>query len=106
MVFSPLHDDFLKEHIYSNYGDLALAVKSLVENFKGESAETRNIQTVEDMKRFVMQYSDYSQKQRNVSKHVNIVSVISDMVSRRSLMDFSEVRSDYFYQYSLLVYTG
>ncbi|GMH43449.1 hypothetical protein BSKO_11371 [Bryopsis sp. KO-2023] len=94
VVFSALHDDFFRQHMYSNYGDLALAVKEMVETFKGEAEGNKQIQTIEDMRKFVMQYSDYSQKQRNVTKHVNIVSVVSDMVQSRSLMEYSEVEQD------------
>ena len=92
VALSSQHDDFFCNHMYSNYGDVGLAVKEVVENFKGESDQTRQISSIEDMRRFVMQYSDYSAKQKNVTKHVNIMSVISEIVDRRGLMETSEVR--------------
>lgn len=92
ITLSALHDDFFRQHMHSNYGDVGLAVKEVVENFKGESDQTRQISSIEDMRRFVMQYSDYSSKQKNVTKHVNLMSVISETIDRRGLMETSEVR--------------
>ena len=45
------------------------------------------------MRRFVMEHSDFNRVQAVVSKHVNIMSALSDQISTRHLMDVSMVRS-------------
>lgn len=84
-------DEFLGKHLNSNFGDVGMAVKELVEGFQGESTSTRQLSTIEDMRNFVLQYSEFSQKQRHVARHVNVMSIISDIVEKQDLMNTSEV---------------
>ena len=51
------------------------------------------MESLEDMRRFVMEHSDFNRVQAVVSKHVNIMSALSDQISTRHLMDVSMVRS-------------
>jgi vacuolar protein sorting-associated protein 45 len=44
------------------------------------------------MRRFILEHSDFSRAQTNVTKHVNIVTQLSELVAARSLMDVSTVR--------------
>ena len=82
--------------MYSNYGDLGLAVKELMDSFQGSAVNSHQLKTIEDMRRFLLNYGDFSQQQRNVSRHVNIVSVLSDEIGKRSLMETSEVHVHFF----------
>jgi hypothetical protein len=50
------------------------------------------VSTLEDMRRFILEHSDFSRAQANVTKHVNIVTQLSEVVATRSLMDVSTVR--------------
>ena len=43
------------------------------------------------MRRFVMEHQDFSRAQANTSKHVAVMSALSEQVSRRGLMDLSMV---------------
>jgi vacuolar protein sorting-associated protein 45 len=49
------------------------------------------VSTLEDMRRFILEHSDFSRAQTNVTKHVNIVTQLSEVVAARSLMDVSTV---------------
>ena len=37
IVLAARHDDFYKRHMYSNFGDIGMAVKDLVEEFQRHS---------------------------------------------------------------------
>jgi vacuolar protein sorting-associated protein 45 len=50
------------------------------------------VSSLEDMRRFILEHSDFSRAQTNVTKHVNIVTQLSEVVAARSLMDVSTVR--------------
>jgi hypothetical protein len=50
------------------------------------------VTSLDDMRRFILEHSDFSRAQGNVTKHVNIVTQLSEVVSSRHLMDVSTVR--------------
>jgi hypothetical protein len=45
------------------------------------------------MRRFVMEHTDFSRAQGVVTKHVNVMSALSERVAARRLMDVSSVRT-------------
>jgi hypothetical protein len=49
------------------------------------------VNSLEDMRRFVMEHSDFSRAQGVVSKHVNVMTALSEQVGSRHLMDVSSV---------------
>lgn len=49
--------------------------------------------SLDDMRRFILEHSDFSRAQGNVTKHVNIVTQLSEVVGARHLMDVSTVSS-------------
>jgi len=52
------------------------------------------VDSLEDMRRFVMEHSDFSRAQGVVSKHVNVMSALSEQIGSRHLMDVSTVRGE------------
>jgi Sec1 family len=65
--------------------------QDLVDEFSKTSSSSRNIQTIEDMQNFVEGFSDFSAAQRNVGKHVTLMSEMSAAVDSRGLMQISSV---------------
>lgn len=51
------------------------------------------VTSLDDMRRFILEHSDFSRAQGNVTKHVNVVTQLSDVVAARHLMDVSTVSS-------------
>lgn len=49
------------------------------------------VSSLDDMRRFILEHSDFSRAQANVTKHVNVVTQLSEAVAQRSLMDVSTV---------------
>ena len=86
LVVSARQDDFYRKHMYSNFGDIGMAVKTLVDEFQKHNSSRQNVSTLEDMQNFVENYSDFSAAQRNASKHVTLISTLSSIVDSRSLM--------------------
>lgn len=94
LVLDARHDDFFARNMYSNYGDVGLSVKGMVETFQSTSAQHRQVQSLDDMRRFVMEHQDFQRAQGNVSKHVNMMGELSEIVSRRQLMDVSSAEQE------------
>ena len=74
------------KHMYNNFGDIGMAVKDLVDDFQRHNTQGRNVNTLEDMQNFVDNYSEFSAAQRNASKHVTLISTLSNIVDTRTLM--------------------
>ena len=86
MVMSARQDEFYQKHMYSNFGDIGMAVKTLVDEFQKQNSRGQNVSSLEDMQNFVENYSEFSAAQRNASKHVTLISTLSSIVDARSLM--------------------
>jgi vacuolar protein sorting-associated protein 45 len=83
VVLSASQDKFYKDHMYSNYGDLGMAVKALVDDFQKDAKISSSIQSIQEMMRFVEAFPEFRAKQGSVSKHVTLLSEISSIVDRR-----------------------
>jgi len=66
----------------------------LVDEYQDKSKKNENIQSIEDMKRFVENYPDFRKMAGNVSKHVAIMSELSRKMDERALMDTSELEQE------------
>ena len=86
LVLSARQDDFYRKHMYNSFGDIGTAVKDLVDEFQRHSAKGKSMNTLEEMQSFVENYSEFSQAQKNASKHVTLISTLSAIVDSRSLM--------------------
>lgn len=49
------------------------------------------VESLEDMKRFIAEHEEFRKLQNNVTKHINIMSEIGDIIGRRNLMEVSSV---------------
>eukprot|EP00873_Tetraselmis_striata_P029241 jgi/Tetstr1/449505/TSEL_036594.t1 len=94
VVLSAAQDGFYKTHMYANYGDLGMAVKALVDDFQRDAKVSSSIQSIQEMMRFVEAFPEFRAKQGSVSKHVTLLSEISSIVDRRSLMTASQMEQE------------
>ncbi|KAH0874582.1 hypothetical protein HID58_071944 [Brassica napus] len=90
----PMLDAFFKSNMYENFGDIGMNIKRMVDDFQQVAKSSQNIQTVEDMARFVDNYPEYKKMQGNVSKHVTLVTEMSKLVEARKLMTVSQTEQD------------
>jgi vacuolar protein sorting-associated protein 45 len=69
-------------------------LKQLVDDFQQQSQSKQNVQTIEDMQRFVESYPEFRAKQTNVSKHVALMTELSRIVDDRHLMRVSQCEQE------------
>ncbi|XP_071938613.1 vacuolar protein sorting-associated protein 45 homolog isoform X1 [Coffea arabica] len=94
VVLSSEQDAFFKANMYENFGDIGMNIKRMVDDFQQIAKSNQNIQTVDDMAKFVDNYPQYRKMHGNVSKHVTLVTEMSKIVEERKLMLVSEVEQE------------
>ncbi|KAJ6939117.1 vacuolar protein sorting-associated protein 45 [Populus alba x Populus x berolinensis] len=94
VVLSSEQDAFFKANMYENFGDIGMNIKKMVDDFQQVAKSNQNIQTIEDMAKFVDNYPEYRKMHGNVSKHVKLVTEMSKIVEERRLMLVSEMEQD------------
>ncbi|XP_004290560.1 PREDICTED: vacuolar protein sorting-associated protein 45 homolog [Fragaria vesca subsp. vesca] len=94
VVLSSEQDEFFKKNMYENFGDIGMNIKQLVDEFQHISKSNQNIQTIEDMAKFVDSYPEYRKMHGNVSKHVSLVTEMSKLVEERKLMLVSQTEQE------------
>lgn len=94
VVLSSEQDAFFKANMYENFGDIGMNIKKMVDEFQQIAKSNQNIQTVEDMAKFVDNYPEYRKMHGNVSKHVTLVTEMSKIVEERKLMLVSQTEQE------------
>jgi vacuolar protein sorting-associated protein 45 len=89
VVLSSTQDSFFAEHRHSNYGDLGIAIKMLLETYQQQSKMNENISSIEDMQAFMERYPAFRSQSHNVSKHVVLMSELSRLIEECKLLDVS-----------------
>ena len=51
VVMSPDQDDFLKDTLYSDFGEIGMKIKNLVDQFQHKQKSTAQINSISDMKK-------------------------------------------------------
>ena len=87
-------DKFYEENIYQNFGELAINIQTYVDHYQQARQRTSKIESIEDMKKFIEGYPEFSQMAGNVSKHVTLTSELDNTIKGRSLLEVSEVEQD------------
>ncbi|KAJ5033516.1 uncharacterized protein L3040_008631 [Drepanopeziza brunnea f. sp. 'multigermtubi'] len=91
VVLSQDQDPFFKKNMYLNFGDLGGNIKDYVEQYQSKTKNSSNIESIEDMKRFIEDYPEFRKLSGNVSKHVTLVGELSRKVGSENLLEVSEV---------------
>lgn len=94
IVLTTEHDNFYHDHLYDNFGDIAVAVKDLTENYAKENKKNSNINSIEDMQRFVEEYGEFKKLSTSVSKHISLLSEMNRIVDNRILFKVSELQQE------------
>ena len=91
IVLSQDQDPFFKKNMYLNFGDLGGSIKEYVEQYQSKTKSNANIDSIDDMKRFIEDFPEFRKLSGNVSKHVTLVGELSRRVGEDSLLDVSEL---------------
>jgi vacuolar protein sorting-associated protein 45 len=94
VVLSPEQDSFYNENMFVNFGDLGANIKSLVDGYQAKTKSNQNIQSIDDIKRFVEEFPEFRKIAGNVSKHVALVGELSHLVESRQLFAVSELEQE------------
>jgi hypothetical protein len=90
VVLSVQEDPFYKSNMFSNFGDLGLAIKSYLAEYQSRTHSQAKIESIADMKKFVDEYPEVRKLGGNVSKHVALTSELSRLVDQYKLLEVSE----------------
>jgi len=90
-VLSVEQDAWYKTTIFMNFGDLGMEVKKYVEEYQKKTQMNQNIDTIEDIKRFIEAFPEFRKLSGNVTKHVTLVGELSRIVDQRKLLKVSEL---------------
>lgn len=91
VVLSPDQDPFFKKTMYLNFGDLGASIKDYVGQYQAKTKMNKNIDSIDDMKRFVQDYPEFRRLSGNVSKHVSLVSELSRLIGVKDLLEVSQL---------------
>lgn len=91
VVLTSDQDPFFARTMYQNFGDLGSTIKDYVSQYSTRSKSTAELNSIDDMKRFVEEYPEFRKLSGNVSKHVTLVSELSRLVNTHNLLDVSEL---------------
>lgn len=91
IILSAEYDEFYENNMYSNYGEICVKIKELMEDFQKKSQSSSKVETIADMKAFVENYPQFKKMSGHVSKHVTLVGELSRLVSNHNIMEVSEV---------------
>jgi vacuolar protein sorting-associated protein 45 len=89
LILSTTQDSFYRDNINKNFGELGISIKVLVEEFQKKTNNNKNIGTLEDIRRFLQDFPEFRKLSANVSKHVALMTELSQTVERRHLMETS-----------------
>lgn len=91
IVLSQDQDPFFKKNMYLNFGELGGNIKDYVEQYQSKTKNNADIESINDMKRFIEEYPEFRKLSGNVSKHVTLVSELSRRVGAHNLLEVSEL---------------
>jgi hypothetical protein len=94
IVMSVTQDKFFDEHCLSNFGDVGKATMKYLEEYKETTKNTANVESIQEMQRFVDQYPEFRKMTGNVSKHVTVVHELSRIVDANGLFHASQLEQD------------
>lgn len=94
LVLSTTSDEFFAQHVHANFGDLGMAVKQLVDKYQSQTQTNENIQSIDDMQRFLENYPAFRSQSVTVSKHVTLMGELARRVEVDGLMDVSQLEQE------------
>jgi len=81
--------------MYSNYGDVAAAIQTMLDAYTTEHKKTsEQLSSIEDMQRFVDKYPELKSKGLAVGKHVALMSEMGAAVDAHRFMELSEIEQN------------
>jgi len=94
IVLTAAADPFFAAHARSNFGDVGVAVRGLVDDVARSTAGARGMATVAAMRAFVESVPDVTAAQAAAGKHVSLLGELARLVDARGLMALSALEQE------------
>lgn len=94
IVINPEDDEFFRNNMYENYGEIGNNLNTIVEEFKTKNKSQAKVESIEDMQRLMENYPEFKQAQGNMNKHLNIMSEVKRLNNQYHLFEVSEVEQE------------
>ncbi|OVF10321.1 putative vacuolar protein sorting-associated protein [Clavispora lusitaniae] len=88
-------DDFFRDAMYLNYGDLTDKFQQYVDSYKRQtkqSATSLQTQDLAELKKLLTRFPEFKKLSANILKHLNIISEIDKQISAQSLWAVGELQ--------------
>lgn len=83
-------DEFLRENLYSNYGEVASNIETFVKKVS-DKKKNQAITNFEDMKKVLDSMPEMRRESGNLSKHYELIGEIIKKVKTRRLLEIGEI---------------
>ncbi|CDR45345.1 CYFA0S17e02124g1_1 [Cyberlindnera fabianii] len=94
IVLSSKQDKFYEEAMYLNFGDLSDKIKDYVFQYKSKTKSSKDITSIEDMKKFIEEFPEFKKLSGNVSKHMALASELDRRINKERLWEVSELEQN------------
>ncbi|KAK9508118.1 hypothetical protein O3M35_007851 [Rhynocoris fuscipes] len=94
VVLSCEQDEFYADNLYLNYGEIGQTMKELIDEFQKKAKSHQKVESIADMKAFIEHYPNFKKMSGTVSKHVVIIGELSSLVTKRCLLEVSEMEQE------------
>lgn len=94
IILNTNHDKFYKKNQYANFGDLGPNIKEYVASYNEKTQQNMKLESIKDMKKFIEQYPEFKKLSLNVSNHVNLVELISELVDKNNCFIVSKLEQN------------
>ena len=88
------HDDFYRDNMWSNYGDLAQALTRKLQSLSSRKQQSMEVKKFEDMQRLLGELPQLNKESSSVTKHMTIMNEITLQVSSRNLLKISQLEQE------------
>eukprot|EP01130_Rhizamoeba_saxonica_P016526 TRINITY_DN7659_c0_g1_i1.p1 TRINITY_DN7659_c0_g1~~TRINITY_DN7659_c0_g1_i1.p1 ORF type:complete len:560 (-),score=113.59 TRINITY_DN7659_c0_g1_i1:63-1742(-) len=92
MVMSPSQDEFYKENMFKDFGDLGVAIKEIADKYQKDHHMHQDISDIAEIKRFIENYQDYKTLGTQVNKHVSVMESLKNKLVEDELLRVSAIQ--------------
>ena len=95
LVLSDDEDIFFSSNLVNDFGDVASKVKEMVEKYESDQSKMKSkLDTIDEIKKIAEKFSEIRKESAEVTKHVNIVYELTNILQYRELLLVSSIEQD------------
>eukprot|EP01080_Neovahlkampfia_damariscottae_P007903 gene7903-12371_t len=94
MILCSKQDSFFDKNMYSNWGDLCLNIKKMMDSYQQKHKTTSNISSFDDIRSFLSNFPEFKKEASTVDKHVTLVYRLKEEITKRQLLQVSKLEQE------------